>query len=477
VKRFIYIISIILVTQFGLLESNAQKPSAYEITWMPFNTNNFSEISPVIVKDGLMFCSDRRLNIIKDRIAYDDRRLYNIYFVAKTDSANWKKPEEVYSERNSLFNNGPLCLSPDGKVVYFTSEIETGDAALRKKFKNHSGIFLADIAGTSVSSIRPFKYNDTQYNVGQPSITGDGKYLFFASDMPGGQGKSDLYYCEFINGDWSKPVNLGPKVNSAGADNYPFMHTSGRLYFSSDRQGGIGKLDIYFTTLKNGIWDDPFLLPEPINSASDDFAFVAEDNIKTGFFASNRRSSDDIYKFASTLIRKESCNAIFEDNYCYRFLEENAVKFDTMPFRYEWRFGDGTVAQGSIVEHCFRGPGKYIVQLDVVNLITNEVMFNEKTDTLNLIATEQPYISAPDNIGEGQRIVLNADSTNLPGWNIAKYYWNFGDETADQGREVDKTYLKPGNYNIQLIITSEPMSGGMVREACVTKTIIVKPKP
>ena len=477
VKRFLYITTIILLTTFGFLETNGQKPSAYEITWMPFNTNIYSEISPVIVKDGILFCSDRRNSIIKDRIAYDDRRLYNIYFVGKTDSTTWKKPEEIISERSSLFNNGPLCLAPDGITVYFTSEIETGQAALKKNFKNHSGIFIADMSGSTLNSIRPFKYNDPQYNIGQPSVSRDGRYLFFASDMPGGQGKSDLYYCEFVNGDWGKPVNLGPKVNSPETDNYPFLHTSGRLYFSSGRQGGLGKLDVYFTSLKNGIWDDPYHLPEPVNSISDDFAFVAEDNLKTGYFASDRRKSDDIFGFVSTIIRKVSCNSIVEDNYCYRFMEENAVKVDTMPFSYEWRFGDGTKASGAIVEHCFNGPGKYIVQLDVVNLITQEVMVNEKTDTLVLKAAEQPYISGPDNVDTGQRIMLNADSTNLPGWKIARYYWNFGDESIDQGREVEKTFLKPGKYNIQLIVTSEPGQDGLVREACASKDVLVKPKP
>lgn len=475
VKRFFYIITVVLTALFGSLKTNAQKPPSYEVTWMPFNLNNYSEISPVIVKDGILFCSDRRFSLVKDRIAFDDRRLYNIYFAGKADSLTWSRPEEIKSERRSLFNNGPLCLAPDGKTVYFTSEVETGEEAMNKNFKNHSGIFIAELSGTSLSSIRPFKYNDAKYNVGQPSVSSDGRYLFFTSDMPGGQGKSDLYYCENINGAWSTPVNLGPKVNSSDADNFPFFHASGKLYFSSDRPGGPGKLDVYVTSIRNGNWEDPVILPEPINSKSDDFTFVAEASPETGYFASNRRTSDDIFRFSSTIIRKTSCDSLIEDNYCYRFLEENAVKFDTMPFRYEWKFGDGSKADGAMVEHCFSGPGKYIVQLDVVNLITNEIMFNEKTDTLLLKAAIQPYISGPDMSNTGKRIILNADSTNLPGWKIAKYYWNFGDETVDQGREVEKTFLKPGKYNIQLIVTGELQPGGMIREACVSKNIIIKP--
>jgi PKD repeat protein len=295
--------------------------------------------------------------------------------------------------------------------------------------------------------------------------------------MPGGQGGSDLYYCEFINGDWAQPLNLGPKVNSSGIENYPYIHPSGKLYFASNRPGGIGKLDVYFTSLYNGSWEDPFLLPEPINSTSDDFALVAEPNLQTGYFTSNRRRDDQIYEFASTIIRKASCDTLAENNYCYRFFEENAIKYDTMPFRYEWKFGDGTNATGPVVEHCFRGPGTYIVQLDVVNLITKKVTYNEKTQTLVLTEIEQPYISAPDRISSNQKINLSADSTNLPGWKIAQYYWNFGDETIAVGKEVEKTYLKPGIYNIQLIVSTEPESGGLVREACISKNIIVLHQP
>jgi hypothetical protein len=255
------------------------------------------------------------------------------------------------------------------------------------------------------------------------------------------------------------------------------MHPSGRLYFTSDRPGGFGKLDVYYTSLSNGSWDDPVLLPEPINSSADDFAFVAEPDLQKGYFSSNRRREDDIYEFTSTIIRKAKCDTLAENNYCYRFFEENAIKYDTMPFRYEWKFGDGNKGTGPVVEHCFDSPGTYTVQLDVVNLITKQVTYNEKSETVIVTEIEQPYISAPDRIGTNQNITLSADSTNLPGWKISRYYWNFGDETVAVGKEVPKSYRKPGTYNIQLIVFVEPEPGAIAREACVSKNIIVLPKP
>jgi hypothetical protein len=477
VKRFIYIITIVLAWSFISFQTKAQQPSVYEVKRMPFNISGFNNISPVIVKSGIIFCSDRRFSTFEDRTSFDGRRLYNIYLAERKDTSGFSKPIALKSERSNKFNNGPLCIAPDGKTVYFTSEVETGAIASNKKFRNRSGIFIAEMNGTDLVSVHPFKYNDPQFDLGQPSISIDGKYIFFASDMPGGNGASDIYYCELINGDWSVPVNLGPKVNSSAAENYPFIHPSGKLFFTSDRAGGFGKMDVYYTSLSNGSWDDPVLLPEPINSSSDDFAFVAEPDLQKGYFSSNRRNEDDIYEFTSTIIRKVSCDTLAENNYCYRFYEENAIKHDTMPFRYEWKFGDGTGDSGAVVEHCFKGPGTYFVQLDVVNLITKEVTYNEKSETVVVTDIEQPYISAPDRIAANQNITLSADSTNLPGWKITRYYWNFGDETIAVGKEVAKSYLKPGIYNIQLIISAEPEPGANKREACISKNIIVLPKP
>lgn len=479
VKRLLYSISLVLIVLLSSLQSKAQQPAIYEVKRMPFNISGFSNISPVIVKDGILFCSDRRLSGLKDRTAYDGRRLYNIYMAEKKDTSEFRKPRVIKSERSNKFNNGPLCLAPDGKTVYFTSEIETGKIAENKNFRNHSGIFIAELSGsgTDLVSLRPFKYNDPQYEVGQPSISKDGKYLFFASDKQGGLGGSDLYYCELINGEWSDPVNLGPKVNSLQAENYPYMHLSGKLYFSSNRAGGIGNLDVYFTSLYNGSWEDPVLMPEPVNSKSDDFALVAEDDLQTGYFSSNRRREDDIYQFESKIIRKASCDTLEKNNYCYRFFEENSAKYDSMPFRYEWKFGDGENSTGTVVEHCYKSPGTYTVQLDVVNLVTKEVTYNEKTETLVITEIEQPYISCPDRINTNQRISLSADSTNLPGWNINRYYWNFGDETVSIGKNVDKSFSRPGIYNIQLIVSTAPEPGANIREACVSKNIIVLRQP
>lgn len=473
-------ISIFLLSLFTVLSETralAQESTPYSVKRLSINNTGFSDISPVIIKDGIMFCSDRRLSGITDRTSFDNRRLYNIYIAERKDPNDWRKPVAVKSERSALFNTGPLCIGSDGKTVWFTSEIETGVPSRNRKFRNHSGIFTAELSGQQLLSIKPFKYNSNEYDLGQPSVSTDGKYLYFASDMPGGNGGSDIFYCEFLNGDWSAPVNLGPEVNSSGTDNYPCIHPSGKLYFSSNRAGGGGGLDVYYSEFINGSWETPVRLAEPVNSASDDFAFVAAPDLQKGYFASNRRRNDDIYEFTTTIIRKSSCTPMEKNNYCYEFVEENAVKYDSIPFKFEWRFGDGNKGTGRIVEHCYSKPGNYLVQLDVTNLVTNKVSSNEKSEMLVVEDIEQPYISCPNLAYTGAILKFSADSTNLPGWDISQYYWNFGDGTFEIGKNIEKTYPKPGNYSIQLIVSTNPETGGIIREACVSKNISIIPRP
>jgi PKD repeat protein len=468
-----YIIGFLLIS-IRTIEGTFGQGPVFVVKSVNFNSSVSNDIAPVLTKDGIIFCSDRKTNSFSGTTTFNDESLYNIYFVDWKDTASMKRPPEIKSNSNTILYYGPLCLAPDGKTVYFTSSILSGKAARIKNITNPRGIFIGELSGSMIINVKPFEYNNRRYSVAQPSISKDGRYLFFASDMPNGTGGSDIYYCELINNKWSAPINLGNKVNSISKENYPYMHSSGRLYFSSDRSGGLGGMDIYYTVLNFGKWEDPVHLPPQINSASDDFAFVAAEDLQTGYFASNRdRKNDDIFSFSSNIIRKVKCDTLQLNNYCYEFYDENAVKFDTIPFKYLWDFGDGNKAEGVRVVHCFNGPGKYVVRFDVVNLLTNEVRKNEKTWDMELKEIEQPYISGPAICNTGRQVKLNADSTNLSGWNITQYYWNFGDETVATGKEVSKVFLKPGSYDIQLIVTGASAAGGGIREACVFKNINV----
>ncbi len=468
-----YFIVIAFITLFALT-SYGQDEDIYKIEKLSVSSKIFNDMSPVLTKDGILFCSDRKLSVVKDVRTFDSKLLYNIYFAERSDSVNWKRSKIFTKDLSPLANEGPFCFTPDGNQIYYTSNVVQGKRAGKRGVSNNRGIFIADRTGDGWSDIRPFEYNDPLWNVAHPYISSDGKFLFFASDMPGGEGGSDIFYCEWVDGKWAKPVNPGSGVNSSDADLYPYFSERQELFFASDRSGGLGGLDLYSARLDYGKWIAPVILPEPFNSSSDDFSYFLEPGTSNSFFASNRGRNDDIYKLTSLIIRKNSCDPLVIDSYCYEFTEENAVRFDSLPFEYEWDFNDGVRAIGVTAEHCFENPGTYVVKLNVIDNITGKVQYNEVSYILKIEKTEQAFIASPDSCLTGEAITFDASGTYLPGWNVTEYYWNFGDGTIDRGITSNKSFSEPGRYEIQLIISSDPDASGNIRETCVSKNIIVR---
>jgi hypothetical protein len=466
-----------LLLLVALTPAGGQNKPAYEVDRLPVSSGIFSDIAPVIHADGILFCSNRTNGIVKDNRTCDENRSYDIYYAEKTSDGNFRNPRVFSKDLASIISEGPFCFSPDGKTIYFTRNLEEGKAIRRRNRKNLNGIFLADRQGDRWVNIRPFEYNNEAYTVGHPTISNDGRYLFFSSDMPGGMGKSDIYYCEWIEGRWSQPVNAGATINTPHAEIYLNMHPSGRLYFSSDRPpsrpGPYGGLNIYYSSLLPGEWTTPVMLGEPVNSTSDDFAFTAYPDGMAGYFSSSRRRNDDLYAFKSIIIRRDDCSPQEENSFCYEFYEVNAVIYDTIPFEYEWDFGDGHTAKGARAEHCFDGPGTYIINLNSVNLVTKEIQKNEVTYELVVELIEQPFITGPDTVRVGEAVEFTSLETHLPGWNIEHYVWNFDDDTAGEGERVMKIFQSPGVFQVQLIVSTEPDRGEQAREGCVTKSVVV----
>jgi len=475
-RRYLVYISVLLLTlSVFSLRLNGQAKGSFEVQHVSSLSSGSDDFAPIVTDDGIIFCSNRKTNPFLTKKNTEGVRLYDLYFAPFNADGELSKPSRLASTLGKDANIGPASISPDGNTLYFTRNLVPGKN-LKKRDSNKLGIFIAKRSGSQWSDIQPFEYNDPAFNISYPFISADGRYLFFCSDMPGGSGSYDIYMCENIDGRWSKPVNLGSNVNSSGAEIHPFLHSSGRLYFASDRPGGMGGLDIMFSTLSFGTWSKPVRLDDPINSEDDDFAFYAVPGGFEGYFSSNRRKyNDDIFRFASTIIRWSVCDTLQGNSYCYEFVDEKALLLDTldMQSRWEWNFGDGGRAAGIIAEHCYDGPGVYDVSLDIVNLVTGRVEKRQASYELEILDIEQPVIDAPDTVAAGETIMLNARETYLPGMTIARYYWNFGDDTVSEGIEVSKTFQLPGRYNIQLIVTSERDQSGVVREVCVCRDIEV----
>ena len=239
----------------------------------------------------LVLISGREYGIIK-RVGSNDEPFLSYFSVdEKNNVKNFQK------KANSKFNEGPLCMTPNGKRVYFTrNDKKTTKTTGKKEIK----LYTAEVnAKGKWSNIQLSNMNGRGYSTGHPTISPDGKYIVFVSDMDDGLGGTDLYIAS-INADGSigEALNLGPKLNTSGQELFPWFSPEGQLFFASNGLKGLGGFDLWVTEIKNGkdVFT-PINLESPINSSSDDIAIVYHMNNK-GYFSSNReKNNDDVYSF------------------------------------------------------------------------------------------------------------------------------------------------------------------------------------
>ncbi len=207
---------------------------------------------------------------------------------------------EFEKKFNQQYHDGPATFSADGSLIYFTRS-EYGKAKREGIFKtNLLKIYFAEKKNGVWGEVKPFFLNSTEFSVGHPALSSDGKTLYFVSDMPGGQGGTDIWMCKFENNRWGAAINLGPAVNTKENEMFPSVDEDGVLYFASEGHPGYGALDMFKTSNINGNWLNPVNLHPPINSSYDDFAIALVSGSKAGFFSSNRpggTGNDDIYAF------------------------------------------------------------------------------------------------------------------------------------------------------------------------------------
>lgn len=209
---------------------------------------------------------------------------------------------EFLSNLNSGYHDATITFSKDGNIVFFSRNFLTKKEKLDVRNGEVSNVMImrGRIQDDQLVDVVPLDFNSKKYNCSHPFVSPDGKLLFFASDMPGGFGQSDIYVAELHNdGSTGDPVNLGSMINTPGKEMFPSM-SGDTLFFSSDFHYGYGGLDVFFSKMAG---KTNFSIPEnvgkPVNSNRDDFAFVILDD-RTGYFSSDRaggKGDDDIYWF------------------------------------------------------------------------------------------------------------------------------------------------------------------------------------
>ena len=299
------------VAQKKQLDSLAKARPLYAIKNLDINTSK-SDFGATFFQDRIVFTSARDTTKFSEKLyTWNNQPFLNLY-VAERNPADGSLFNETVFLPNVMtkYHEATATFDVYGKTIYYSTNIVKKNKLVVDEAKvNNFQIIKGDIVNNKLENRQKVFFDSDEYSVGHPSLSEDGKWLFFASDMTGGYGETDLYYVKIAaDGTMSSPVNLGPKINTLGNDLFPFFR-NGKLYFSSDGHYGLGDLDVYESTfLADGTFSEPKNLGAPINSNKDDFAYMIDGTDTFGYISSNRaegKGDDDIYSFTKG---KPVCN-------------------------------------------------------------------------------------------------------------------------------------------------------------------------
>ncbi|MDR1381747.1 MAG: OmpA family protein [Tannerella sp.] len=281
-----------------------ENPTLYGVRRMDVLNSRYGEFCPMLTGDDyekLYFASSRVKKISKDSLSnITGQPLNNIFLVEKDEKGVWKKPVELEDAINTKFDEGTPSFSADGNTMYYTS-CESDPISSRPseiRLSTRSGASWG--AGTRANLVR-----DSTTSVGHPAISPDGKYLYFVSDVSGYGGK-DIFRARLVGtDDFGGMENLGPQINTDGDEMFPYVRDSVTIYFASDGHPGLGGLDLFKATRDSlGVWKVENM-GSPVNSMGDDFGITFEGKWERGFFSSNRndaRGYDHIYSFERPVV-------------------------------------------------------------------------------------------------------------------------------------------------------------------------------
>ena len=286
-----------------IIEAFKLKTPDYKVEKTQFNSDA-SEFGAVKYNDRVFFTSDRdNKQLLSKMYKWTHQPFLDIYSV-NVDEKNDTIGSAIVMPKtiNSKLHEGNFCFSNDGNTMYISrSNINEGKREFDEQGSNNIHLYKSTKTEGKWSTLEKLAFNINGFSYQHPALSPDGKKLYFSSDMEGGCGSFDLYYVNIaVDTEMSEPINLGDTINTENREHFPYLSENGNLFFASNGHLGLGMLDNFVSELVNGEFTKPINLGVPINSRYDDFSLNYY-NENEGFFASNRnKRSDDIFKFKQT---------------------------------------------------------------------------------------------------------------------------------------------------------------------------------
>lgn len=287
------------------IPSLATNSKLFDVAETNIKSKGQSDFGALLTNDNtLYFASTRNSSNKTDK--WNNQPYLDIYQSTRDDKGAFSEPSPV-RELNTAFHDGPVTLSSDGNTMFFARDGHSEGQYEKSKKSNtkigQQGIYKATKVDGKWTNVEALPFNSTSYSATNPSLSQDGKTLYFASNMPGGLGESDIWKVSVEANGYGKPQNLGPNVNTADKENFPFITEDNTLYFASLGRQGLGGFDVYKTNLNGS--NQAINLGIPVNSEKDDFSFSFNKNANMGYFSSNRNGDDAIFS-ATPLCKAEA---------------------------------------------------------------------------------------------------------------------------------------------------------------------------
>ena len=290
-----------------------KNPTRYVVKRMDKFNSRRGEFSPMLLGpdyDQLYFASSRSKDKDQKVSAITGQNNNNFYVIKKDEQGNWLQPEELEDEVNTEFDEGTPSFTPDGNTMYYTycTQAPEGDRTAEIYMSSRSSAKWGK--GSKVEILK-----DSVTALAHPSVSPDGRWLYFVSDAVGGQGGKDIFRARINGNDFGPMENLGPEINTPGDEVFPYVRDSVTLYFASNGHPGMGGLDIFRATLDSTEHWHVENMRSPINSNGDDFGITFEGVHERGFFSSNRndaRGYDHLYSFELPIITVKIEGIVFD---------------------------------------------------------------------------------------------------------------------------------------------------------------------
>lgn len=280
--------------------------------------SEYSDYGGSFYKENFVFTSARDTGGVSNmKHKWTNASFYNLYSATVSSEGYLTNPEPLARKVNSKFNESSAVFTKDGNTMYFTRNNYTNgkqrtDATKTTLLKLYKATKGDAGEWTNVEEL-PFNSND--YSCAHPALSPDDKTLYFASNMPGTVGQSDIFKVAVnADGSFGTPESLGGGINTEARETFPFVTDENEIFFASDGQLGLGGLDVFSVKVyEDGTMSKVLNVGSPVNSSQDDFAYLFDSKTKFGFFSSNReggKGNDDIYKFVEQIPLPYNCKQI-----------------------------------------------------------------------------------------------------------------------------------------------------------------------